>query len=198
MNYLIHHGIKGQKWGVRRFQNPDGSLTSEGLQRQRYRRRAIKFGESTDDVNKIYKSLNKDQKALVSGGQAEKEWIDSSNKFAISTNIAMRHINKYGDIPVSFVEVWDNGGKTGEIAIATNPKFQGRGYALKGAKFATDWFNKYGHKTLDELRWDALDTNPASIKTAKKAGFVDIIDENDPSYTDAKGVHRLVYRGKKR
>ncbi len=27
---LSHHGIKGQKWGVRRYQNPDGSLTPEG------------------------------------------------------------------------------------------------------------------------------------------------------------------------
>ena len=27
---LCHHGIKGQKWGVRRFQNEDGSLTPEG------------------------------------------------------------------------------------------------------------------------------------------------------------------------
>ena len=31
MNYaLYHHGIKGQKWGIRRFQNKDGSLTSAG------------------------------------------------------------------------------------------------------------------------------------------------------------------------
>lgn len=30
---LSHHGIKGQKWGVRRFQNPDGSLTPEGRRR---------------------------------------------------------------------------------------------------------------------------------------------------------------------
>lgn len=29
-NALMHHGIKGQKWGVRRYQNEDGSLTSEG------------------------------------------------------------------------------------------------------------------------------------------------------------------------
>lgn len=32
-NFLEHHGILGQKWGVRRFQNPDGSLTEEGKKR---------------------------------------------------------------------------------------------------------------------------------------------------------------------
>lgn len=29
-DYLMHHGIKGQKWYRRRFQNEDGSLTPEG------------------------------------------------------------------------------------------------------------------------------------------------------------------------
>jgi len=32
-DYLMHHGIKGQKWGIRRFQNEDGSLTPEGRER---------------------------------------------------------------------------------------------------------------------------------------------------------------------
>lgn len=32
-DYLAHHGIKNQKWGQRRFQNYDGSLTSEGRRR---------------------------------------------------------------------------------------------------------------------------------------------------------------------
>lgn len=35
-NELYHHGIKGQKWGIRRYQNPDGSLTEAG--RKRYYR----------------------------------------------------------------------------------------------------------------------------------------------------------------
>lgn len=30
---LYHHGIKGMKWGVRRYQNPDGSLTDKGKKR---------------------------------------------------------------------------------------------------------------------------------------------------------------------
>lgn len=33
-NELYHHGILGQKWGVRRYQNEDGSYTSEGKSRR--------------------------------------------------------------------------------------------------------------------------------------------------------------------
>lgn len=33
--YLAHHGIKGMKWGVRRYQNPDGTYTAAGLRRRR-------------------------------------------------------------------------------------------------------------------------------------------------------------------
>jgi hypothetical protein len=30
---LYHHGIKGQKWGIHRYQNPDGTLTEAGKER---------------------------------------------------------------------------------------------------------------------------------------------------------------------
>lgn len=35
MSQLYHYGIKGQKWGIRRFQNADGTLTIQG--RERYK-----------------------------------------------------------------------------------------------------------------------------------------------------------------
>ena len=31
---LYHHGIKGQRWGIRRYQNPDGTLTAKGKKRK--------------------------------------------------------------------------------------------------------------------------------------------------------------------
>ena len=29
-NELYHHGVKGQRWGIRRYQRPDGTLTKAG------------------------------------------------------------------------------------------------------------------------------------------------------------------------
>ena len=42
-NELYHYGVKGQKWGIRRYQNPDGSLTDEGKKR---------YQKIEDDVKK--------------------------------------------------------------------------------------------------------------------------------------------------
>lgn len=32
-NELCHHGVLGMKWGVRRYQNEDSSLTAKGMKR---------------------------------------------------------------------------------------------------------------------------------------------------------------------
>ena len=41
---IQHHGIKGQKWGVRRFQNEDGSMTAMGKAR---------YSKTLDDIESI-------------------------------------------------------------------------------------------------------------------------------------------------
>ncbi len=55
-NELAHYGILGQKWGIRRYQNPDGSLTPEGL--ERYRKAGIELTDATY-ASKNYKKAIK-------------------------------------------------------------------------------------------------------------------------------------------
>ena len=56
--YLQHHGIKGQQWGVRRFQNEDGTLTAEGV--TRYGRGKTIDREHGSIYKKEYKRLEKE------------------------------------------------------------------------------------------------------------------------------------------
>ncbi len=49
---LVHHGILGQKWGVRRFQNPDGSLTNAGKKRKEILDKAAKYSKKESNYNK--------------------------------------------------------------------------------------------------------------------------------------------------
>ena len=76
MSYLLHYGIKGQKWGIRRFENVDGTLTNVGKKRyygSRSKYKAsdnvfvsgkVKYdeplsGKIKDEVDKIVKANSK-------------------------------------------------------------------------------------------------------------------------------------------
>lgn len=64
-NELYHYGIKGMKWGVRRYQNPDGSLTAAGKKKakQEYKEdneKAFELGkEATVYGHATAKSMNR-------------------------------------------------------------------------------------------------------------------------------------------
>ena len=98
-DYLMHYGIKGQKWGIRRYQNPDGTLTAEGKAR-------YGFGDQTNDkidhyhlrrftkgktVNEIANNIRntKGYKNLIS--DYVKESNDTLRK---ANNIVNKDINK--------------------------------------------------------------------------------------------------------
>lgn len=53
---LYHHGTKGQKWGVRKYQNEDGSLTPAGREHYGYGQARAKY----EAQKMIYKSAKKD------------------------------------------------------------------------------------------------------------------------------------------
>ena len=67
---LYHHGIKGMKWGVRRYQNYDGSYTKRGL--ERYRKAESDYDSS--------KSKQKETKASYKQGTASRADVKAANQ----------------------------------------------------------------------------------------------------------------------
>lgn len=70
---LTHHGIFGMKWGVRRFQNKDGSLTSAG--KTRYSRQNVE-----NDVAEAMKTHKEATDRVMENGPKITEYADKLGK----------------------------------------------------------------------------------------------------------------------
>lgn len=92
-NYLAHHGVKGMKWGVRRFQSYDGSYTKKGL--ENFNNASAKY----DQANKNYKSNKiKYKTGQVSKGDLKRSKIEKNYaKKIMSKNYDQLKQDKLGD-----------------------------------------------------------------------------------------------------
>lgn len=82
--YLVHHGIKGMKWGVRRFQNEDGSLTSAGKKRysdDQFRRDTSVYGRA--GAKRIQKRVEKKGESVSGARSEEARRIHSARRRAL-------------------------------------------------------------------------------------------------------------------
>lgn len=94
-DYLMHYGIKGQKWGVRRFQKKDGSLTSQGKKR---------YNEDEGPETKKKGLSDKQKKAIKVGAAVAGTAVAAYGAYKIhevvrdkNFNIRMNEAKKYCD-----------------------------------------------------------------------------------------------------
>lgn len=90
---LRHWGIKGMKWGVRRYQNPDGSLTDKG--RKRYLR---EDGTFNDKGFKKFGSKKAVENANESGGSSKNSTSDMTDEELMKRVIRLRNEDAYNTL----------------------------------------------------------------------------------------------------
>lgn len=78
---LYHHGIKGQKWGIRRFQNEDGSLTEAGKARYEEVRKAYYDSWDRDDIAKKDMALSDERRRVGRLVNQDKNVIKAKKKY---------------------------------------------------------------------------------------------------------------------
>lgn len=89
-NYIIHSGIKGQKWGIRRYQNEDGTLTEAG--KARY------YKDTSGKLRKKRSEYMSDEELRKANArlQAEKQYDLLTDRGKIKKNIAVTGISTVG------------------------------------------------------------------------------------------------------
>ena len=153
---IMHYGILGMKWGVRRYQNKDGSLTNKGKK---------KYDKMSDD--KLSKSLNKQvqkQRSEIHGGS--NRWmtglyIRENSKKALERFNDDRNRHNSSNAYKKAVKQWSDLDRKAERGLINaeeydseyekirksvyNPKFDTTvAYTDKGRKYVKEYVNGYG------------------------------------------------------
>ena len=161
-NYLMHHGVPGQKWGTRRYQNADGSLTAEG--RLHY---GVGNGNAYSGTNKV-------------GTMAKERFNHNVRNFA----------GKYGSRPANEIRTASAYGKAAGKNIATAAKGVGSMYGAVGrglARSASTAGKAVGRNVLDGSL-HSFKTNVKEFRNTAKENFSDLANTSKTARSNLKTV----------
>lgn len=97
MNELYHYGVKGQKWGVRRYQNKDGTLTAAGRKR-------------LDKKSGEYLSPNRQANNTANRQKVANEYLrqQSAKNYNTTIDDAKSFMDKYATATATDLNIKDN------------------------------------------------------------------------------------------
>lgn len=115
-DYISHYGIKGMRWGIRRYQNKDGSLTQEG--KRRYNK-----SEDAEEVERIRKKKisemsNKELETAVRRMNLERQYKDLRSNEISNGKRKAKEVLDYANTASSFYNLYNSPmGKAAKSAI---------------------------------------------------------------------------------
>ena len=177
---LAHHGIKGMHWGIRRYQNPDGTLTDAGKKRQQKKeykaaKKAIKIADkqetltpsSMDDPS--YKNRKAVQKKMISEHDQSKEVKDYLDYDQKLYDFVKKSAEQQG-IPMNQIVLTSKDPVVAELSKKREAAFN------KGRQIANKYIDEYSRALLRDIHAEDTEGGRMYVKEfLNKNGYQELL-----------------------
>lgn len=190
---ICHHGIKGQKWGVRRYQNPDGSLTDLGKKRYLRNGKLTEKGKKKLDAKKYaeHETLSKIRNTAYKNSQTLKTVVPDVTLSPVGNTVSAEVSRKVNGSTIkisstslgrdnfdfsTFSEVSDNPKKFHDAAVNGMKKL------LSEKSEGVKQFRGYRNSEMSDYNVVKSLSEYITMSVNEQGSPVDIIVNGEPTY----------------